>query len=155
MQVSFDLICSQCACAQRLFNKLSVIAGVSCHVVDSSYSVKTSQWENRTCSDLTRYDLFNYLGWMSTLFEIWIPEKSIHSSPLKASGTPRTIKSRVFLVKNILVPRPYSEKWMFHDCSFIFSLSCHTVEHNTVLLLAHNNTLKSDFISSIIFNVHS
>lgn len=64
-----------------------------------------------------------------------IPEKSIHSSPLRASGTPRTIKSRVFLVKNMLVPRPYSEKWMFQDCSFIFSLSCQTkLVHDTVLL---------------------
>lgn len=53
-----------------------------------------------------------------------LPENNIHSSPLRASGTPRTIKSRVFLVKNMAMPRPYSEKWMFHDCSFIFSLSC-------------------------------
>lgn len=70
------------------------------------------------------------------IFDVEIPEKSIHSSPLRASGTPRTIKSRVFLVKNILVPRPYSEKWMFQDCSFIFSLSCQTHIYSTVTVKA-------------------
>lgn len=76
-----------------------------------------------------------FRGFANMTRQLWnIPENCIHSSPLKASGTPRTIRSRVFRVKNMLVPRPYSEKWMFHDCSFIFSLSCqsHSEAHTTL-----------------------
>ncbi len=65
------------------------------------------------------------------------PEKSIHSSPLRVSGTPRTMRSRVFLVKNIPVPRPYSAKWICHDCSFIRSFSCQTQCQNNRFLFEY------------------
>lgn len=52
VQVSFNLVCSQSACAQRLFNQLSVIAGVSGHVVHGSYrDTNHSPSKNSSCAD--------------------------------------------------------------------------------------------------------
>lgn len=36
---------------------------------------------------------------------------------------PFSTSSRVLAVRYMHTPRPYSEKWMFHDSSFIFSLA--------------------------------
>ena len=46
VQVSFNLVGSQSARAQRLFNQLRVIAGVSGHVVYSSCRVKLTVSQN-------------------------------------------------------------------------------------------------------------
>lgn len=36
---------------------------------------------------------------------------------------PFSTRSRVLAVRYMHTPRPYSEKWMFHNSSFIFSLA--------------------------------
>lgn len=52
-----------------------------------------------------------------------IPESSSQSSPRMLSGTPFSTRSRVFSVRYMQIPCPYSAKWIFQACSFKNSLA--------------------------------
>lgn len=70
-----------------------------------------------------RAEVLHTLGPVCPPPRLSIPDSSSQRSPRMLSGMPFNTSSRVFSVRYMQIPCPYSAKWIFQACSFKNSLA--------------------------------